>query len=157
MFKLQLPKSAVGPSMVIGSFYALGLVILMSTHLYLIEQYVCREHYASSESLDDSIVSLSPNIPIDETLCKKPVIQSTVAGIQGTYVFLSLTPSKSKYLTVVVFVQLTQDLALLLAGPWGRLSKILGKKTVILLNSSSAVVSTCFFVSVCKILTLSSK
>ena len=85
--------------MVTGSLYALGYVILMSTHLYLIEQYVCREYHASLEPLlDDNKLFMGSDIPLDETLCKKPAIQSTVAGIQGTYLFLSLTPCKAMFL-----------------------------------------------------------
>ena len=82
--------------MVTGSLYTLGFVILMATHLYLIEQYVCRDYYASVKPLGDDIeLSLDPNVPIDENLCKEPAIQSAVAGIQGIHVFLSLTPSMS--------------------------------------------------------------
>lgn len=98
MLKPHLPKSAVGPSIVAACLSALGFVILSSTHIYLVEQFICREYYTVLESLGrDTKLFLDPKQPVDEALCKEPAIQSTVASIQGINIFLGLTPSNAVF------------------------------------------------------------
>jgi len=89
MWKLKISKSAVWPAMLITALGALGGVLISSTHLYLIEQYVCRDYYTLVKP-----EMVGGGGRIDESLCKEPAIQSTVAGIQGTLVFLIIAPGK---------------------------------------------------------------
>jgi hypothetical protein len=88
MFKLELPKSAVVPAILTSVLGALGQVLIGSTHLFLIEQYVCREHYMMVEP-----ARIWGDL-IDESLCKQQEIQSAVAGIYGTYAFLMFMPGE---------------------------------------------------------------
>ena len=87
MFKLERPKSAVVPAILTSILGALGTVLMSSTHLFLIEQYVCREYY----SMYAPAIVVAGDL-IDEELCKEPDIQSTVAAIVGTYNFLLYLP-----------------------------------------------------------------
>jgi hypothetical protein len=144
MLHLSMPKSAVWPAMTISALGALGGVLLASTYLYLIEQYVCREHY----------IMMRPEMVggggrIDESLCKEPAIQSTVAGIQGTLIFLTIMPGECIKLQLYV-IPLTLSLGLFLAGPWGRIAKIIGKKTVLLLVGCSTTCQAIFYMVVCE-------
>ncbi|KAG9244379.1 hypothetical protein BJ878DRAFT_550621 [Calycina marina] len=132
MIKLQLPKSAIVPSMITASLCALGFVIIGTTHIYLIEQSICHEYYSNLEPLNGgTLLLVDPKIPIEEELCKLPEIQATVAGIMGTFNFFSLVPT------------------LFLVGPWGRLAQILGKKMVVTLNGISAFTSVCYYITIC--------
>jgi hypothetical protein len=88
MFKFQLPKTAIGPAIFCSVVGALGSVLINSTHLYLIEQYICREHYTRFE-----LTAVGGGI-IDETLCKVSEVQSAVAKVSGTYQFLMFMPGE---------------------------------------------------------------
>lgn len=81
------PKSAVMPAVLTAVLYALGLVLLGSTQLFLVEQYVCRDYYTLLEP-----AMLGAGGLIDEELCKVPEIQSIVASILGIDSFLSFIP-----------------------------------------------------------------
>ena len=148
MFKVWLPKSAVVPAILASCFGALGSVLLGTTHLYLIEQYVCKEYYNALRPQTDLVLLIGANGDIDEKLCKDPAIQSTVAGIQGVYMFLMFMPGE--YPLRFRKVTLNDSPALFLAGPWGQLSKILGKKTIIFLNGCSVFSQACFYTGICK-------
>jgi hypothetical protein len=85
---MELPKSAAVPAILTSLLGALGQVLIGSTHLFLIEQYVCREHYMMTEP-----ERIGGGL-IDESLCKQQDIQSAVAGIYGTYAFLMFMPGE---------------------------------------------------------------
>lgn len=62
---------------------------MSSTHLFLVEQYVCREYYTLLEIATGSV---GRGDFVEEALCKVPEIQSRVADILGTYSSLSYLP-----------------------------------------------------------------
>ena len=71
-----------GQYALIPAFILMGILSFASgaiggTNLYLIEQYVCREHY-----------NIQHRSLVDESLCKLPEIQSKVVQINGVYTFL---------------------------------------------------------------------
>jgi len=66
-----------------------GNVLLDSTHVYLVEQAVCRKHYMLFEPARISIDGL-----VDEELCKIPEIETKVASIYGLYNTLWYLPSR---------------------------------------------------------------
>lgn len=86
--KLEMPKSAVGPAVLTSVLCSFGWVLIASTQLFLVEQYVCREHY----KLVEPATSGGGGGLIDEALCKKPEIQSVVASVMGTNSFLGYIP-----------------------------------------------------------------
>jgi hypothetical protein len=89
MFKLEMPKSAVVPAVLCSVLGSFAQVLIGSTHLFLVEQYVCREHYRMIE-----IATIGNGDRIYESLCKIPKIQSAVAGIMGTFSVLTFMPGK---------------------------------------------------------------
>jgi hypothetical protein len=90
MKRPQLYQSALVPAFLLYAIVAFSAGTVGSTHLYLIEQSVCRDYYDVYEP---------QNLPdgghIDETLCKNPEIQSRVAQINGIYRFLCFVPRQS--------------------------------------------------------------
>lgn len=80
-------KSALLPSILIYTLGALGAVCMSSTTVYLIEQSLCRTHYATLQP-----ETIQPGGLVDEELCKLADIQSRVASIHGTYKVLVFIP-----------------------------------------------------------------
>jgi hypothetical protein len=62
-----------------------------STTVYLLEQAVCRRHYAEVQP-----TLIKPGGLVDEEICKIPDVQSQVASINGTYRMLVMMPGKSR-------------------------------------------------------------
>ena len=73
--------------------HAFGSVVIGSTHLYLIEQFLCREHYTLYEP-----ARIDGNGLVDEEMCKLPEIQAHVAKVYGMYQFLSFLPGKLNWI-----------------------------------------------------------
>ena len=69
--------------------HAFGSVVNSSTHLYLIEQFLCRQHYTLYEP-----AKIGGNGLVDEEVCKLPEIQAQVARVYGVYQFLSFLPGR---------------------------------------------------------------
>jgi len=146
-FKLKLPKSATGPAIAVCCFGTLGAVLISTTHLYLIEQYVCREYYSSLEPLAGGVVLVvGENGKIDESLCKEAAIQSTVATIQGAYSFLMYLPGEFVMQGCGMKLMIA---ALVMTGPWANVVKVIGKKSVLFLGGCSLCASSCFFTTIC--------
>ncbi|KAJ5042165.1 uncharacterized protein L3040_004722 [Drepanopeziza brunnea f. sp. 'multigermtubi'] len=119
-------RSALVPAALIMTLSSLGAILHSSAHVYLIEQAICRDYYASLENIGMGGGSL-----IDETICKIPNIQSKVASTYGIYKMLTYVP------------------ALFLAGPYGKIGRVIGKKPVLILNMGSLGFSGIFFAAVC--------
>ncbi|EKD18323.1 hypothetical protein MBM_03316 [Drepanopeziza brunnea f. sp. 'multigermtubi' MB_m1] len=115
-------RSALVPAALIMTLSSLGAILHSSAHVYLIEQAICRDYYASLENIGMGGGSL-----IDETICKIPNIQSKVAS----------TCQAAK-----------QHAALFLAGPYGKIGRVIGKKPVLILNMGSLGFSGIFFAAV---------
>ncbi|OWP02163.1 hypothetical protein B2J93_3595 [Marssonina coronariae] len=122
----QDASSALLPATLIMTLGSFGAILYSSAHVYLIEQAVCREHYASLENLPPKEGGL-----MDESSCKIPQIQSHVASIYGLYKMLTYVP------------------ALFLAGPYGNTARRIGKKPIMLVNMASLMTSGIFFAAVC--------
>ncbi|CAL3971434.1 unnamed protein product [Diplocarpon coronariae] len=84
----QDASSALLPATLIMTLGSFGAILYSSAHVYLIEQAVCREHYASLENLPPKEGGL-----MDESSCKIPQIQSHVASIYGLYKMLTYVPA----------------------------------------------------------------
>ena len=80
-------RSALIPAFLLGGIISFASSALGSTHLYLIEQYICHEYY---EVYDPRF--LQDGRLINETICKFPEVQSKVAEINGVYKFLCFVP-----------------------------------------------------------------
>lgn len=122
----QRKRSALLPAALIMTLSSFGAILYSSAHVYLIEQAVCRDHYASLEN-----VGMGGGELIDETICKIPDIQSEVASIYGLYKMLTYVP------------------ALFIAGPYGRFGAVIGKKPILLLNMASLGLSGVMFAAIC--------
>lgn len=88
MEDINLPQqSALLPALLLIGVISFASAALGSTHLYLIEQYICHQHYKvyDPRTLQDGGL-------VDEALCKFPEIQSKVAKISGIYQFLCFVP-----------------------------------------------------------------
>ncbi|KAK0120855.1 hypothetical protein ONS96_011055 [Cadophora gregata f. sp. sojae] len=109
---------------VLGSF---GFMLNASTHVYLVEQSVCREYYRLHEP-----GLIGRNGLVNEAICKIPQIQSRVAEILGVYKVLTYLP------------------ALFMAGPYGMVAGKIGKKPVMLMNLISYSLAGAYFAIVCK-------
>lgn len=68
---------------------------------------------------------------MDEAICKIPQIQSRVAEILGVYKVLTYIP------------------ALFMAGPYGKLARRTGKKSVMFMNLMSRTLAGAYFAAVC--------
>jgi hypothetical protein len=73
----------------ISAFGRFGGVLLSSTHVYLVEQAVCRQHYMLYD-----MGKIHTNGLVDEEMCKLPEIEARVASIYGIYCSLWYLPSK---------------------------------------------------------------
>ncbi len=98
-FKKSLPpmpsfNSALIPITIAFTLGAFGSVCLQSTHVYLVEQAVCRNHFLLLEPTNIGSGGL-----VDEEMCKIPEIQAQVARIHGIYTFLSLSPGEFRQMT----------------------------------------------------------
>ena len=80
-------NSALIPIALVFTLGAFGSVCLSSTHVYLMEQAVCRKHFRLLEPTRISSGGL-----VDEEICKTPEIQAEVARIHGIFTFLSFLP-----------------------------------------------------------------
>ncbi|KAE8450394.1 hypothetical protein EG329_006468 [Mollisiaceae sp. DMI_Dod_QoI] len=119
-------RSPLLPAVVLCTLGAFGEVCLTSTHIYLIEQAACRKHF---NAFDPTQIGL--NGLMDEEMCKIAPVQTQVAQINGLYAVLGFIPP------------------IFLTGPYGKMAKILGKKTILLLNVSSLTLSGLYFTLVC--------
>jgi len=77
-------------AMMVAALEVLGGVLMNSTTLYLMEQYTCRDYYTLAEPEMEMVLGGR----IDESLCKESAIQSVVAGMHGTYMFIMFTPGE---------------------------------------------------------------
>ncbi|KAH7354958.1 hypothetical protein BKA65DRAFT_231744 [Rhexocercosporidium sp. MPI-PUGE-AT-0058] len=109
--------------LVLGSF---GYMLYTSTHVYLMEQSVCREYYRAHEP-----TLVGKNGLMDETICKIPQIQSRVAETLGVYRVLTYLP------------------ALFMAGPYGKIARTIGKKPVMYMNLISYTLAGAYFTVIC--------
>lgn len=82
-------RSALLPAALIYTFGSFGGVLLSSTHVYLVEQAVCRKHYMLYEPARVGTHGL-----VDEGVCKMPEIEARVASIYGIYSSLWYLPSR---------------------------------------------------------------
>ena len=82
-------ESPLLPAIAICTLSAFGLVCLSSTHLYLMEQSVCRKHYTLFEPARIGNGGL-----MDEETCKIPEIQAEVARMHGIFNFVNYLPGK---------------------------------------------------------------
>ena len=88
MAAMESSQSALIPTFILIGIYSFaGGAVGLSTNIYLIEQYVCHEHY---DIFDPQ--SIQHGGLIDEGICKLPEIQSKVAQINGAYTSLSFVP-----------------------------------------------------------------
>ncbi|KAG4437358.1 hypothetical protein IFR05_007164 [Cadophora sp. M221] len=131
--------------LVLGSF---GYMLYASTHVYLMEQSgellaqypkrsegelimlnakVCREYYRTH---DPDLVGT--NGLMDETICKIPQIQSRVAEILGVFRVLTYLP------------------ALFMAGPYGKIARVIGKRPIMFMNVTSYTLAGAYFTLICE-------
>jgi len=89
--KMELPSelSALVPAAIIYTFGSFGAILLSSTHMYLIEQALCRRHYILSEPARIGLNGL-----VNEESCKLPDVEAQVASIYGIYCSLWYLPSQ---------------------------------------------------------------
>ena len=62
-----------------------------STYLYLMEQFLCRQHYNLYEP-----AKIGGDGLVDEEMCKLPEIQAQLTSVQGVYHLLSFLPGRLK-------------------------------------------------------------
>jgi hypothetical protein len=147
MVESELRQSALIPAFLLIAIMSFSGGAVGSTHLYLIEQYICRERYTVFDPQNLPDVGL-----IDEALCKFPEIQSKVVKSNGIYQFLCFLPGQypqNVHESSQIGRKLTV-LALILTGPWGKLTLVFGKKNVLFLNTLGYVLGQSYFITVCK-------
>lgn len=76
--------------MLLMAIAALGTAILRCARLFLIQQALCRAHYAIA---DPALVA--PDGSVDESLCKSDGIQADLALVSGLFEIITLLSGKT--------------------------------------------------------------
>jgi hypothetical protein len=142
--KLASEVSALVPAAIIYIFGSFGAILLSSTHMYLIEQALCRRHYIIYEPARIRLNGL-----VNEESCKLPDVETRVASIYGIYCSLWYLPSQ--HASIIRSWNLAHKFeAFFLAGSYGKIKLLVGKRTVMLLNLFGLTLAGIYFTSICK-------
>jgi hypothetical protein len=83
------PKNKVVVSSILATLGAFAWACISSTHVYLIEQSVCRSHFMLNDPSRINRAGL-----VAEENCKIADIQAHVASLNGIYLFLAFLPGR---------------------------------------------------------------
>lgn len=122
----------------------LGVAILTTSRLPLLEQSVCRSYYLIHEP-----ATIGKDGSVPELRCKTIEIQTELASLRGWAEFFVDIPGMS-FKSLLISSLTPRGTGLLLTVPYGRLAETTSKRLILTVNSVSYVLSMLYFLAVCK-------